>query len=739
MKHAVPGLLALLVLLCVGAPATASDLETMADIPNIEDVFDSDLYMSLMACEVGSVSEIIQEFEWQQSMLLPLAVPDPHFIHFQSGGLLPLDPTRLPDDFLSQLVAVEESAITTYPITVYEDPLTRERIILNAADKQIASEPAPWDYDPLWLVKERYPTQSSIAGDATNWLVSLYDPSRIAVSYSLILEADLLNYVWQRSIQAALAAEEGQEGGVMMLMGGAGYSNLLFAAAEPGPATNGIVLTIGYPDDMTNTQISIFACTNLLDPDWSLIAVTNTPSSTNVVQYLDTDATNYPVRFYHAACLAGSLHPQASDFDAGKEGRIMISTLHDDVYYTSSDTTIAGQPAQSQDAQVTITAHLPTFCTNQTVYFRVVTPDPDDASSYETNSIGGDNHDTNIVAGVLSSSNDVAELATISGEQVAAAEVTLTITDQYAGDNYQVEFSLDADFSRILDQTAVMVAWKRIYIEEDTMYKAGALLQSDFTPDGDALPDSLTVTDGSEFSAGNTVLVFDAVSPLGEEAVVSSVSNNTLYLDIDLTNSYNAGYGASDQSAAVAIPDPDENGTVDVFDANVFGRLTNAYGYATSGSDGGCFVEFILMEDGGGCTPYDEKLFLDQNGYSRIWFKNRGKTNYIHALGACEYFLYVTGKAGAADNFCMVFIQAIQKVYGSGAIPTVSADVMAHEMGHQFSLPGTDNDHASVYCHEGPTDYCVMDYDASDTDSVTEFCLEGTNHLHMVRDYQDAL
>ena len=48
--------------------------------------------------------------------------------------------------------------IAEYPITVYEDPKTRERIVLNAKNEIIASVPAAKDYDPQWYVKETFPT-----------------------------------------------------------------------------------------------------------------------------------------------------------------------------------------------------------------------------------------------------------------------------------------------------------------------------------------------------------------------------------------------------------------------------------------------------------------------------------------------------------------------------------------------------------------------------------------------------
>ena len=50
----------------------------------------------------------------------------------------------------------------------------------------------------------------------------------------------------------------------------------------------------------------------------------------------------------------------------------------------------------------------------------------------------------------------------------------LTITDTYAGDNYQVEASLQplATFKKIA-RSGVFTAWRRAYVEYDRMYKVG--------------------------------------------------------------------------------------------------------------------------------------------------------------------------------------------------------------------------------------------------------------------------
>ena len=168
-----------------------------------------------------------------------------------------------------------------------------------------------------------------------------------------------------------------------------------------------------------------------------------------------------------------SVHPQASDFEDGEEGKVMISTEQDDKYYTKQDTTKAGKPAQTSDGEVTISAYIkpkpPEDYSGVTTYFEVT--DPDDLSHYEGKSSPGDpsepgdekpndNRDLNkrmfdpaetdsgetnyggYQVYALSDLSAPVELSTIDSSECAVAETTLNITDHCSGDNYQVRATL---------------------------------------------------------------------------------------------------------------------------------------------------------------------------------------------------------------------------------------------------------------------------------------------------------
>jgi uncharacterized protein YjiK len=240
-------------------------------------------------------------------MFMPLLLPDVTYVFTQSGGLLPvMEWAGFSEDFIAGLVPVERDGVTYWPVWVMEDAGVnpRRRLILNANDQIIAELPVPKDYDPAWWVQEHYPqlyeaTTTASAADYRSDMEALFDGSRLVMQYDLIDHDNLVKLVLKHAIEAAARAEE--EGGGMMMMGweGSGLTNLQFVEIAL-LDTNGILsVTVGRPDDYTN-RISLIACTNLLDPAWSLLLTTNSPTTTNTFTYIDTDATNDAGRFYHA-------------------------------------------------------------------------------------------------------------------------------------------------------------------------------------------------------------------------------------------------------------------------------------------------------------------------------------------------------------------------------------------------------------------------------------------------------
>jgi hypothetical protein len=532
------------------------------------------------------------------------------------------------------------------------------------------------------------------------------------------------------------------------------------------PGTNFGAYTLSWTDP-TNKWVKLnnlaspitIPCTS---PDWlsqrgwpTNFTVTR---STNWVNWLDSVV----VRLTHSIStdfddvrlgqlLNVTLHPKQADFTPGKAGRILYSTTHDDVYHTANITTKAGTGAQTEDGKIRVSAHVTpaTLAAGRTVYFRVVQPDPDDASSYEPDVNGGDNRDGAWGPGQVSAGSAPVELVTRQGQTLAVAEVDLEFSQSWAGDNYQVQCSLSPTFSPVSDTTTVMTVWYRLYVEYDRMYKVGSDLVTDFSPDANSDPDSVAVENAGLFSEGDTVVVFDKARPGGETGVVSTVdyTGNLLWLDRDLTNQYLKGYGSGGRGAAVAVP----AGGVYEIDTN---GLDQAFGAVSDGSDGGCFVELSFLTDGAGAVPhrpwFDETdLTLACNNmlaYSSRWASRFLQLDCVQVIGASRYVglpeeptIGNTISQGGMHVSC-VYEDSL-KNSGNAVLNRLvtSPHEMAHNLGlckgdfaHVDLMPG-ETSHVATTNHEASA-LCIMDYGYGlYTNAVmpVEFC---TNCIYRMRD-----
>ncbi len=421
--------------------------------------------------------------------------------------------------------------------------------------------------------------------------------------------------------------------------------------------------------------------------------------------------------------------------------KIMISTKHDDTYPSA---------AQTEDRKVKVEATITPVEEDVGVYFR--TYDPDDKSSYETDSNGTDNDHTTYMRGALSAApgysvvggssetdgnGNVIALGIETDAQGKAA-VILQITDRYAGDNYEVRAHPCKASETATTVTGLLVAWKRIYVEEDKMYESG----TDLAQNAAAAQDQITVDDASGFAPTNSVIVFDADHPDGEQHTISAINGNTITLSANLDNSYDAGYPSGTGKGAALVL----SGT-DVYDADVTSRTDDAYGSSADGSDGGCFVEIKILSDGGNNVPYRLAFGGDQAlaDYQDVWFNNKNKSNYVYVCAAAHGYFAGDGNYGLSEfttyNCCYILIEEIDRDYNEPELSVVNADVTAHEIGHQFALTQVDGNHPNVWCHLGQdTDYCVMDSARRDRDDEhTEFCYDAPNHLHDIRWIEDNL
>ncbi len=402
---------------------------------------------------------------------------------------------------------------------------------------------------------------------------------------------------------------------------------------------------------------------------------------------------------------------------------------------------------QTENRKVQITASTNPVTQGLRVYFR--TFDTDDQSSYESDTnwydnIGGSG--TLSVASGYSGGTEVSHTYVLTDAN-GLAKVDLQITDYCAGDNYAV--TAHAGPSNVFDhKTGNLVAWKRIYTERDQMYRVSSYLSSDFQHDLNSDPDSVTVEDGSKFHEEQWVTIFDNAH--SQDVYIWLILNNTLYIEEDITDDYKAGYGTNCRGAAVGSPG-------DGFYIAEPGQLPEAYGDPAdvNGTEGGTFVEFYPINSGSGAVPFmdtfdDYAVSPSVSDFRNVWFQHKNIGNYIWIVG-------VKRGAGSTStdwrwgltwpylNTSTVNVYTINSIYGEEGPDTTAANqwLLAHELGHQFNLDWTDNQHHDTYCHLGSPTRCVMDYtndwdpldpDLSPLNGIVEFCYSNANHLFEVRD-----
>jgi hypothetical protein len=404
--------------------------------------------------------------------------------------------------------------------------------------------------------------------------------------------------------------------------------------------------------------------------------------------------------------------------------KVMISTKHDDEYPSSY---------QTEDRKIKVVAKVKPVVAGATVHFRSKDPDPDDGSPYDT-ADPDDNRGTPKRGSLSPSQADT----NAQGE----AEVILTVTDRYAGDNYIVQSSHRSSFAS-LKESGTLVAWKRVYVEEDKMFKKGTDLAADFTADGNSDADVIQVVDASGFAVNDSIVIFDADHPSGETRTISAINGNNITV-ADLTNSYNAGYASGDKGAAIGRP------ADGYYDAELSSGTIAAFGVVTSGVDGGCFVECKRLPDTETPVPFRSNFGVTEEAamnaivdFANVWFANRTKTNYFCLLGACtltrlgdEHY----GKSNADVNIVSVFLGEIQREFTQDAFQA-NATTVAHEIGHQFSQQHCTH----RYTWMGSGDPCTMNVEGdpeaeppipptSLTDQTVEF---HQDHLYTIRDSED--
>ena len=104
-----------------------------ADVTQMAEAIENNLLSAWFS--YGSLDRVIQDFEFWQRFELTFAPPEASLVLFaQRARLRIFDPTGFPVQVLSGLIPeTNQYAVTVYRIVVCEDPVTRDRVLYNAA------------------------------------------------------------------------------------------------------------------------------------------------------------------------------------------------------------------------------------------------------------------------------------------------------------------------------------------------------------------------------------------------------------------------------------------------------------------------------------------------------------------------------------------------------------------------------------------------------------------------------
>lgn len=455
--------------------------------------------------------------------------------------------------------------------------------------------------------------------------------------------------------------------------------------------------------------------------------------------------------------------------------KVLISNLVSGIPYPSSN--------QTSDAQIRI--DITASVANARVYLRVI--DPADSAAYvqpvSCGSSSGcecgisgqmcDNKDAynNFGFGSGSPYAKTAYVDMVSGQ----GSIILHTTAQYAGDNYQVQASYQplsattpVTNAHIKAQSGIITAWKRVFVERDRMFRAGGII---YAPDllGSVIPAGSTVLRIAKGPGGVQVdnltdhapiAIFDTQQPYEgqhDEAFAGTI-DRTSYSDYavvplvlaDLSTAYatNYAYTASPLDGMTHYPDFSQGHGAGVGVLSGDAEIINGTGARFYDADirdmsatfGDVLVEYTSPRQGMGAVPYlhfaAAPNFTTLNNFQRAWFQNKTGTNYLHLIGAENYYDAQSTYGGSTlydpttheqQGCTFIWVQEEETKWGADA-ELFNQYTTVHELTHNFSINGYSLN--TYHCSNAawhPTDgsqECIMNgtYNAY-SDRFPRFCV----------------
>ncbi len=276
-------------------------------------------------------------------------------------------------------------------------------------------------------------------------------------------------------------------------------------------------------------------------------------------------------------------------------------------------------------------------------------------------------------------------------------ETELTVTNQYGGDDYEIEVSKTQTPFKKIGKSATYVAWKRGYVEYRKMYKSGQFLTQD-SGAGAPFPERIYVPTPSAFTVGETVHVLGGASS-------DNTQNRAEGETCTVTDATAPDYIVVSPPLARLYPGPNTDGAPYCFVAHdASGAYDSHPNMGTSyKAYAEAFVQWLLV-DATGYVPFFSEIpgtdltrpsFL--NDISARFFKNysydnlAAKPNHILLVAGAYYdsnhtTLGQTESDDSLSNCSWAFWEEIANDPGTSNLQNVLDDVNAHEQAHQWNV-----------------------------------------------------
>lgn len=378
------------------------------------------------------------------------------------------------------------------------------------------------------------------------------------------------------------------------------------------------------------------------------------------------------------------------DFTGGSDGKILLSKAAWDIGFPSK----YQLPSTGGVQRVKIAGTLISGSTKQPkagkVYLRV--DDPPDTASYRFGDARDGDNDGFLARFSGAADNGILMLQTDSQGRF---EATLGITSHTAGDNYQIAGAPNEQFEcggGACPKSGVFTLWKRVYVEEEHMFRQGSFI-ADVVAPGDT---AIAIDDPVPFrgvAPGDILELVHADSGGGEGFYSENVTFRAVaqragqwYVDVDPSAPVARRYGAPPNRNPI---DPILRDGVGITASGVY-EPNDSFSAALFAA---AFVELMPARQAIAEAPYLREITDVQRGYyASRWlqdgiaisvYSRHANPNVHHRIGASQAPLVSRGggigaqlgltTVNGGSNSTFILIQRIEDI-ASGRLAPVGAE-----------------------------------------------------------------